>query len=304
MSFTAIEDTPIIIDLTVQCNTTGWRNDGVNAFHDSCNAGNIVLTAYPVTGGNTYEVSYVVLSISGGNVQPQSPGFNGVARTTTGIYVEQLTPTSDGFISLYSNATCEITAFNVKPVSNKPGTTIVYATLNDKWSDFRTYYPDYGWSLYTRTITAFEGQLYNHDNGGESANNFYGQQFQSSIKFVEAKNPTIIKDFEALAYQADQLLITTIDGIQSSTGQISTLIDTDFIKQKLESGGLEVIGYQNDGVYSASFLGNEEDENVVDGAGMRGGFIIIELITFDGSAPLTLFSVSVRSKAVFLGSRP
>ncbi len=304
MSFSQVENTPIIIDLTVQCNTTGWRNDGVNAFHDSCNAGSIILTDYPVTSGQPYQVSYIVLSVSGGYVQPRSPGLNGAARTTTGIFVETLTPTSNGFISFYSNANCEITAFNIKPISSNPGTTIVYATLNQKWSDFRTYYPDFGWSLYTRTITAFQGQLYNHDNGGNSSNNFYGQQFQSSIKFVEAKNPAIIKDFEALAYQANQLLVTTIDGIVSSTGQISTLIDTDFIKQKLDSGGLEVIGYQNDGVYSASFLGDEGDENVVNGSSMRGAFLIIELITFDGSAPLTLFSVSVRSRVVALGSRP
>lgn len=302
--FTAIENNNIVIDLTKQCNTTGWTlSDGVNAFHDSCNAGNLPLDAYPVTAGSTYKISYIVLSISGGNVQSQSPGSNGVARTTPGIYVEQLTPTSSGFISFYSNATCEITGFNIQPVSANPGTTIVFATLNNKWSDWRTFYPDFLWSIYTRTVSAFEGQLYTHDNGGDSTNNFYGTPFQSTIQFVEAKNPLTIKDFEVVSYQANMLLITAIDGILSSNGQVSTLIDTDFIKQKLAASGETVTNYQVDNVYSASILGDEGDENIVNGNSMRGNWLIVTLVTLDGSTPLKLFSVAIRSKRVFIGNR-
>jgi hypothetical protein len=314
MSFSALQNVPISINLLQQCNTTGWSfdTDGISADHESCNAGNIPLTNYPVTANQPYQISYIVVSISGGNVQPQTPGGNGIARTTPGLYVETITPTSNGFLSFYSNATCKIQGFNIKPISSNPGTTIVYSATNSHkremaiWSDMRTFYPDFGWSLYTRTILANNGAMWVADNGQSNgtANNFFGTQFQSSIKLVEAKNPTIVKDFEALAYQANQLLVTTIDGIQTSLGQISTLIDTDFIKTNLSSGGLSVTGYQNDGVYSASFLGDENDQNIVNGSGMRGSYIIIELITNDGSAPLTLFSVSVRSKVVSLGSRP
>lgn len=313
MSFTALENTPISINLLQQCNDTGWilPGDGT-AVHSSCNAGNIPLNAYPVSGGLNYQISYVIQSISGGNVQPQAPGFNGIARTTPGVYVETISPTSTGVISFYSNANCVISAFNINIISTAPGVTIVYSATNSAkrgmaiWSDMRTFYPDYGWSLYTRTIVANNGALWAFDNGdtGGSTNNFFGQQFQSSIKFVEAKNPEVIKDFETLTYQANQLMVTTIDGIQSSLGQISTLIDTDFIKQYLTDGDLEVVVYQNDNVYSASFLGDEGDQNIVNGSGMRGNYIIVELITNDGSTPLTLFSISVRSKQVFLGSRP
>ena len=313
MPFTAVENNQIQIDLVTQCNYTGWTLplDGT-AVHSSCVSGNIILNAYPVTGGKTYQISYLITAISGGNVQSMSPGSNGTAYTTTGLKVETLTPSSNGFISLYSNANCVVTAFNVNVVSNASGTTIVYSPTNSTkrgehiWTDFRTFYPDYGFSLYTRTILCYNGQMYTSDNGDTqgSTNNFFGTQYQSSIKFVEAKNPQLIKDFEALTYQANQLLITTEDGIETSLGQISTLIDTDFIKTNLAAGGLTVVGYQNDGVYSSSFLGDENDENVVNGAGMRGNWIIIELITNDGSTPLTLFSISVRSKQVFIGSRP
>lgn len=309
--FTALENSPIQVNLLIACNTTGWTVDGVNAFHDSCNQGSMPLEDYPVVAGQSYQISYIVLSIAGGNVQPQVPGNNGVARTTPGLYVESLTPTSDGFLSFFSNATCEITAFNISPISTQPGLTIVYSAINSAkrgmaiWSDFRTFYADFGWSLYTRTIVANQGALYGFQNGTNmGTNNFFGNPFQSSIKFVEAKNPEVVKDFETLTYQANMLLTTTQNGVQTSMGQISTLIDTDFIKQNLVDDGLEVILYQNDGVYSASFLGDQNDQNVVNGNSMRGNFIIVELITNDGSTPLTLFSISVRSKVVSLGSRP
>ncbi len=302
MSFTAIENTPIVVDLLMQANTTGWTQDGTNAVHQSCNSGSTILTTYPVMAGVEYQISYIVLAVSGGNVQPRSPGFNGTARTTSGLFVENLFPTSNGFISFYSNANCTITGFNIKPVVTTPGITVVYSAGDKKWSDFRTFYPDFGWSLYTRTITAYQGQLYSHINGGSDTNNFYGEQFQSSIKFVEAKDAGLIKEFQMLSYQANMLLITTLNGIQSSLGQISTLIDTDFIKQELEDGALEVTVYQNDGVYSASFL-NDENECIVNGSSLRGNFLIVELITVDGSTPLTLFSVGIRKRIVPIGSR-
>ena len=309
--YSALENTTITVNLLQACNTTGWTIDGTNGFHDSCNPGSLVLSAYPILAGQPYQISYIVLSISGGNVQPQTPGANGVTRTSPGLYIEQITPTSNGFLSFYSNATCEISALNINPASTAPGTTIVYSATNSLkrgmpiWSDFRTYYVDYGWALYTRTILANNGAMWVADNGetNGTANNFFGTQFQSSIRFVEAKNPGIIKDFEALSYQANMLLITTIDGVQSSLGQISTLIDTDFIKQKLQSGGLEVTLYQKDQVYSASFL-NDENNDIVNGDPLRGNYLIIELITNDGSTPLTLYSIAVRSKTVFIGSRP
>lgn len=309
---TAIENNVIEIDLLTACNTTGWvvNTDG-SASHTSCNAGNITLDAYPLTAGTQYQISYIVLSISGGNIQPISPGSNGIARTTAGVYVETISPTSNGFLSLYSNATCQITGFNINPISTLGGATIVYSAINSAkrgeaiWTDFRTLYPDFGWSLYTRSIIGYQGQLYDFDGDNSvSANNFFGVQYQSIIKFADAKNAGLVKDYEALSYQANQLLVSTIDGIQTSTGQVSTLIDTDFIKQFLTSGGQTVIINQNDGVYSASFLGDENTNNVVNGDALRGNYIIIELITDDGSTPLILFSISVRSKTVFLGSRP
>lgn len=300
MPYTAIQNTPITIDLRIAGNYTGWTQDGNSAFHSSCQSGETTLEQYPVTAGRTYEVSYIVVSISSGNVQLRAGGTNGIARTTANIYVEQITPASNGVVTFYSNANCELTAFNIRPVSTAPGVTIVYSAINNKWSDFRTFYPDFGWSIYTKTITGYNGQLYSHDNGGNSANNFYGQQFQSTIQIVEAKDPALIHDYQVLSYQANMLLVSVVDGILSSNGQVSTLIDTDFIKSELASNGYEVTQYQVDNVYSASFVGDQNSES----EGLRGWWLLVTLVTEDGSTPLELFSVGVRSRVVAIGIRP
>ncbi len=83
---------------------------------------------------------------------------------------------------------------------------------------------------------------------------------------------------------------------------MTTLIDTDFIKQTLESAGLQVIIYDNYEVFSAS-LQNDENQDVVNGDKLRGNYLIWELITVDGSTPLVFSSIGVKLKRVFLGSR-
>jgi len=302
--YTAIQDTPIIVDLLQACNYTGWEVDGTVATHVTCQSGLITLLNYPVTAGNTYQVSYIVKSISSGNIQLRAGGTNGVARTTANLYVETITPVANGVVQFYSNANCQVTSFNVMDVTNEIGTTIVFSMENQKWSDFRNQYPDFGWSIYTKTIMGYNGQLYAAQNGGGgNTNNFFGTQYQSKIKFVEAKNPQVIKDFQTVNYQANMLLVSTINGILSSNGQVTTLIDTDFIKQILTDGGLEITNYQVDNVYSASILGDQNEDNIVNSPGMRGNFLIIELVTEDGSTPLKLFTVGVRSRYVPIGPR-
>lgn len=302
--FTAIQNVPITINLLTQANDTGWSINGTVATHLACNSGLCTLLSYPVTAGNTYQISYAVLTITSGYVQAQVGGTNGAMRTTANLYVETITAAANGFVKFYSNGNCQISAFNIANITDNVGTTIVYATENKKWSDFRNYYPDFLWSLYTTTLVAYQGQLYSAQNGGgNSTNNFFGVQFQSIIQFAEAKNPEVIKDAEALNYQANMLLVTTLNGILSSNGQVSTLIDTDFIKQKLAANGLTVTNYQVDNVYSASLLGDQNDENIVNGTSLRGSWFLVTLITEDGSTPLQLFSVALRTRYVSIGSR-
>ena len=305
MSYVALQDVPISVDLLTQARTTGWSTSGTVASHQNCNAGFITLRNYPVTAGHSYKITYSVLSISGGFVRAVIGGNNGISRTTTGDYLETITASADGTARFYSNANCDITGFNIQDVTNQIGTTIVYSAENDKWSDFRDYYPDFLWSLYTTTLVGFNGQLYLAQNGGNSSfNNFFGTQFQSSITFVSANQATIVSEYEAMSYQSNSLWVTDINGITTSNGQVSTLIDTDFLKQALAGSGQVYLSYQNDNVYSASFLCDQNYDTVVNGATLVGNYILITLVTTVASAFVELFSLGIRSRVVFLGSRP
>ncbi len=309
MSYSALKNIPIIVNLLDVAVDTGWSVDADTgiARHVVCNNGKIRLTGYTLVSGVTYQVSYSVLSISAGDVQMQAGDTQGIFRSTPGNYVETITASGvDPVLVFYSDANCEIKAFNIRntanDTSNTQENTIVYYTKGHKWTDFRTMTPDVGFSIDTDMVTMHYGLMYLHKNGSADRNNFYGTQYQSIIKGVDAVDPAVVKDYETLNYQANMLLVSTISGIVSSLGQVTTLIDTDFIKQELEANGVTVTSYDNENVYSASFLG-DENEDVVNGSGMRGLYLEWELITVDGSSPMILFSVGVESRRVFLGAR-
>lgn len=289
MSYSALQDTPIVINLLTAANDNGWTQDGVTATHSSCNDGVTTNDSYPLFAGQSYQVSYAVLSISDGYVQVQSPGSNGAEQTTANLYVETITPTSNGFVDFYSNANCQIQAFNIQNITPDPGNTIAYSAKTKKWSDFRSFYPDYGWSLYTRSITAYRGNLYTHDNGSDDRCNFYGTQFTSSIKFSTNQQPTIPKTFLSINYQANQLLITPSTGVTTSLGQVSNLVSQDFLQAQYNDGSNL---YTSEGFYKASFL-RDMNVDIISGDPLKGNWLQIDLVNTSPSSPLSLFSTEI-----------
>lgn len=303
MGYSAIQDTPITIDVVNDLSkTTGWSVSGTDAIHDACNSGSILNTQYQLQAGVTYQVSWSVVAISSGYVQLQTPGSDGAMQTTTGLYIETVTPTSTGYPSYFSNGTCTITAFNIAIVSQPIGTTMIYSNQTRKWETFATFYPDFGISLFDAVYSWFNGSMYVHDQTGESTNNFYGTPYQSLIQVVFAANPSIINTYEVLSYQSNMLLVSTIDGITTPTGQVTTLIDTDFIKDILTNGSITVTSYQNNNVYSASFKG-DSNESTIEGSPMQSNYLTVTLQTVDGSSLMKLFSIAVKVARLWQGNR-
>lgn len=303
MIYQGTENNDIVVNLLTQANDTGWSIlPGGIAQHISCNSGFITLLGYPIIAGHTYTVTYTILTISGGTVYTLIGDNDSSTHSSPDIYIDTITAVNSDPIKIHSNANCTVQLFNVKDVTLDDAVTIIYSALNKNWSDNRTLYPDFGLSIYERAILSQNGDIYFQQNGADDRNNFFGTAYQSSIKFVDAKNPDSISGFESLNYQANMLMVTTQDGVTTSLGQVSTLIDTDFIKEKLQSAGLEVINYQKDNVYSASFL-PDSNEDAVNGSALRGNYCIVELITVDGSTPLKLFSVEVKTAHIPIGPR-
>lgn len=306
MTYVAVQNTPITVDLIVAANDTGWTADGNTGTHVSCNSGYIKLLAYAPITGHTYQISYSILSISGGSLQLFAGTTAGIVRTTTGLFVETITVAGDNpIIRFYSNANCEIQAFNVRDTAvntdNKQQNTICYAAVNNKWSDFRTFSPDIGFSLFIDTFTVYQGNLFKHQNGGVSRNNFYGQQYQSILRFVDNVAAAVPKTFLSLSLQVNELMVTTEDGITTSLGQVSELAEVDFIKDQLADSIQQVAVFDKEGVFSASFL-RDKNVNLLSGDVLKGSFIVIELITTQNTI-LNLFSVNVVSNHSSIGAR-
>lgn len=304
---TAVENQPITVNLIDEAKTTGWSINGIIASHTSCNSGAIKLTGYTIVAGHQYQISYQVITISGGSVQMFVGDTAGVSRTTTGSYVETLTATGlNPILYFFSNANCSIRAFNIRDTftdtSNTQKTTVVYSPAINKWTSFYTMAPDIGFSMYIRTLVFQYGIMYSQANGSNDRNNLFGTQYDSLFTYIDNKNAGIIKSYQALAIQSNQLIITTDDGIQTSLGQVSTLIDTDFLQQSLVDGNVQVDVYDRYGVYMASFL-NDENDDVVDGNGLKGNYIIIRLKSTESDKPMQIFSVDVKSSHMKIGNR-
>jgi len=300
MSYTAVQDTPIVVDLLVACNNTGWSIDGEVASHDSCNSGYINLLGYPLITGQIYQISYSVLSIASGTVQLYAGATAGTPRTTVGNYIETIVA-GGSQLSFFSNGTCTIKAFNIQiattDTSNYQKHTIIYSPAINKWTSFYTMAPDYGFNMFIRTLICQYGILYSQLNGSDARNTLFGANYDSLIQFVENKNTAIVNHYQSLSIQANQLMITTDDGIQTSLGQLSTLIDTDFEQDTFVDGALRVDVYDRYGVYMTSFVGDD------DGDELKGNYLIIQLQSTDSQSPMQLYTVDIKSSTQRIGAR-
>jgi len=306
MAFEALQNIPIEVSLVELAKSTGWEVNGAIAQHSSCNSGNVSVIGYPITAGKTYTFTYEVLTISGGNVRPTLGGVNGTAVTTTGLKTDTITAVNSNTFYFYSNANCTIQAFTITdstPSSDAlPMNTIAFADKLQKWTSFYTFVPDCGTALFNQTIMFNDGDMYVQQNGTNNRCNFFGTQFPSVFKFVENSNPTLLKSFNSIALQSNELMVTTNDGITTSLGQVSELAAQDFIKGAMSDSNSQVNIYAAEGIYSASFL-RDSRFDLINGDPLQGNYIVIELISENNSAVLQLFTVAVNSSRSFIGVR-
>jgi hypothetical protein len=71
------------------------------------------------------------------------------------------------------------------------------------WTSFKSFTPEFGLSLSKKYYTFKNGSLYEH-NKNSVINNFYGNQYDSSITTILNENPSVIKSFKTLGYEGTQ----------------------------------------------------------------------------------------------------
>jgi len=303
--FSGIENNPIVVDLVALANTTGWSISGTTATHVACNSGLLTLTAYPVIAGHEYSVSYTI--ISGSGVNTIVGGTYSPDHLSPDIIVDTITAGVDGFIQLYSETDVSLQLLSIADITQSisDAITIVYSTENKKWSDFRNLYPEMGVSLNQRTILAHNGVIYVQENFSEfDRNNFFGIQYVPKLTFVEAKDPQLLKTYNSLVIQANQVLVTTASGITTSLSQVSEVSEIDFVKGFLGDNNNNIV-YANEsveGIYSASFL-RDKNVDLQNGPQLKGNYIIIELTTSYSTKPVKIFTVAINASQSKIGPR-
>jgi hypothetical protein len=304
MGFTTLQNTPITIDLLLQGNSRGWSIDGDSAIHETCNSGDIELINYPITAGVQYQLSYTIDYINSGNLRAILGGTNGTLRTTAGFFTETITATDNTNLRFFSNANAKLSPITIKVITNvfneKSTNTIAWSEKFNKWASFRGYSPDTGFSLFANLFMHLNGQAW-ISSVNATRNSFFGQQYKSILNFAAAAQEGVPKTFESISIDANRLMITTTDGIKTSLGQVSELIDIDFLKDTLDDGVNQVNIYDVEGIYSAGFMRDKNDD-IVNGSVLKGTYITIELITTD-TGVLKLSNVLVNSVNSKIGAR-
>ena len=301
MSFTTLQNTPIEIDLLALVNDNGWSFEANVAIHESCNEGTITLNQ-EFEEDLDYDISLVIESISGGVLEVGFGDATPISYNTAGNKSLTLSSTTaNPQLTLYSNANCRVKILTIKQQATADDLdptktdTIVYTETKiggvpSKWTSYLNCYPDTGFSLFTNLYTFKDGVMYSHTDR-VNRNRFYGETYNSRVKLPFASNQ--VKTYTNLEIRANQLMITTEDGVETSLGHISDLIEDDFLRFNLTNGIDSVDVYDNEGIYAAKFLRAKPE--IIDGERLKGNYITVELTTTD-EKNFKLYRVIVKSQ--------
>jgi len=308
MGFTTKQNTPVVLDLALQAKSTGWSFGNGYASHEVCNAGfmTVIFPDVEIIVGNSYTITYQVANRLSGFVQASIGSSAGMATITNGNFSETLVATGpDPKIRFYSNGVLDLKLFDIKSntmsTASKQRNTIAFSEKTNKYTSFYPFTSDYGFSFFKDLFTFKSGRLYKHDQTIADRNRIYGVQYQTSVEIPFNVNKGQPKTFESISYEGNMLMVTTVDGITTSLGQVSELNSDDFLQETLNDGVNEVNIYDDEGIYSASFV-RDKSIDINNGPDLKGTWIVIDLIT-TRTGLLRLSNVYVTSVPSSIGTR-
>lgn len=274
-----IEGNTVQIDIKPYLKNRGWiviNKD--RAEHREPYKGSIEFKKYNLIGGEEYDISYTLSNIGVGEVKLIVSGEVVDINTSSGYYQTTITPVSDGYIEVYSDTNVVLTLFSIKKKltskKNSGKDTVVYSNARKGWVSFRSYLPEAGASMNTDLITFKNGDLWIHDKESKP-NNFYGEQYNSTVKFpVSSVN---VKTYNSIAVHSNKVIGTTENGIKSELGDVTDLITYDFTTRN--------------GVHYANLLRDKLTNNLI-----QGRYIMVELTDEETKGTkLEIFKIVLKS---------
>jgi|21_taG_2_1085346.scaffolds.fasta_scaffold00971_5 hypothetical protein len=95
-------------------------------------------------------------------------------------------------------------------IKDDESVTVSYSGLSRGWSSFKSFLPEHGVGINNNYYTFKSGHLWKH-NTNEVRNNFYNEDFNSSITLLFNDSPTAVKSFGAINYEGSQARISNFD---------------------------------------------------------------------------------------------
>lgn len=280
MNYDVLKNLPITINLVGNIKSTGWTAiSGSKAHHELCNSGKIKLTDTPIQPGRIYKIKYTVSNFFSGTVNSFIGDLNGSVVSANGTYEDSLLCSSTDDIGFYSDGLLDIELLSVVELKNGDGVTLAYNERLKWFTSFYSYVPDKLSSALSDFITFKNGKPYLHESESGGYDVFYGDHKASEIVFVFNENPRDVKTFLSIAINGNKVWNLTdsddYNGIETSTGQISLLVDTDF---NIENLG-PVFITKKEGVYYANFFRDITSEGgLIEGDFLKGNWVKVRLV--------------------------
>ena len=170
--------------------------------------------------------------------------------------------------------------------------TLSFSERSKGWISFKSFLPESALSINNNYYSFKDGDLYvHHDNS--IRNNFYGEQFDSSVTLLFNENPASVKSFAAINYEGSQARINSnnTDGLYSNLNDkagwyveniITNLQDCDNIEFKEKEG--KWFGFIKGS--STSLANLDESEFSVQGIG------IAKTVVGEGNIPTVCLTIT------------
>lgn len=278
-----IQNTPLEINFNELLNDRGWELNGDTATHYSCNVNSeLKLVTYNIEPNVNYTVSFKIVEMNSSPLLQVGFGTPLYSYTTPQeVSIPFSTTTSGQKLTFWGSGYIKLQVINIKREGEDSTTasaeTITWSEKTNRWVSFRSYRPEKGFSMFTDMFTYMNGNLWVHRDSA-NRNNFYNQQFQTRVQFPTGA--ISIKNYQSVAIHSNIIMATTTDGVTTSLGHVSDLIETDFTKKE--------------GIWYANFL-RDKMTGMINGERLKGRFLVMELETIDGSKKLQLFKITVKS---------
>ena len=146
--------------------------------------------------------------------------------------------------------------------------TVCFSEGVNGWVSRKSFIPENGVSLNNSFYSYNEGEIWEHDSLAVFHNNFYGEQYISSVDFIINDNPSVIKKFKTLGYEGTSGWKAKTIETDQVTGKEASFIEKENkyfanITQEVKTtDALDQKNFSTQGIGRSVRKTNESDYNI------------------------------------------